>query len=299
MITASAPGKIILSGEHAVVYGYPALLASVNRRLTVKLTSAPSPTPPRIQLLIDSCLQSLGVPPARISLAVTSRLPVGAGMGSSAALATAASAALFYKYRRTWDLDRINSLAFAAEKIFHGRPSGADNTISCFGGFLWYRKESDSFKTFSPVTGTLPPLLLINSGRPAESTADMVSRVLALSHRRPQKTSAVFSRLEAVTREWLKIMLGESSAPFSEVIRDNEKLLEMLSIVSPSTQTLIRQIERLGGAAKISGAGGFKSASGLILAYHPRPAVLHRFALDHKLTVLPVKLGGPGVRLNK
>lgn len=250
-IRVSAPGKLILSGEHAVVYGYPAILAAVDKRLMV---------------------DERGV--------VESLIPMGVGMGSSAALSVATAAAERILKGKKWDLEDINNQAYQLEKKYHGNPSGGDNTIVTYGGFLWYRKEISDFKIFTQINSKikLPKFFLINSGSPEETTGEMI--------------------MEKITREFLKTLI-DGSGRWGELIRDNEKCLESLGVVSKSCQDLIREIEKVGGAAKISGAGGRSTGSGLVLSYHQDPKKLEAFFKIKGLKVFNVKLGEEGVRIEK
>jgi len=84
-----------------------------------------------------------------------------------------------------------------------------------------------------------------------------------------------------------------------ELIRENERYLEELGVVSDYTIDLIKEIEKIGGAAKISGAGGIKDNSGILLVYHPDKEKLLNFAKEKKLTVLPAKFTAKGVRIEK
>lgn len=269
-LEVSAPGKIILSGEHAVVYGYPAILAAVNRRLSMNS-----------QRVIDS------------------NIPQGCGMGSSAAYAVALSALKIKLSGRPWNLEEINKMAYEMEKKHHGNPSGADNTISTYGGFLWYRKEAEGFKTFSSieVKRKLSRFFVVNTGKPDESTKDMVTFVGSLYRRKPKAVENIFQEIEKTTKSFLGFLLGENDISFSDLIKINQRLLERLDVVSGLTTRLIRKIEEAGGAVKISGAGGKKNASGVLLTYHQDPDKLKNLLKKYNLDIFPVKLGEEGVRI--
>jgi mevalonate kinase len=267
----SAPGKIILSGEHAVVYGSPAILAAVNRRLYIGKKGN--------RILIDS------------------NIPIGCGMGSSAAYAVALSALK----SKSWNLEKINKEAYKMERKQHGNPSGGDNTISTYGGFLWYRKETEGLKTFSPIKIkiNLPKLFLINTGKPAESTKEMILLVAKFWKKHPARFSKIFSDIETVTKKFLQYLLKENNYRFSNLIKENERLLEELGVVSESTQEIVWEIEKSGGVAKISGAGGRKDKSGILIVYHKDAKKLQDFAKKKNLDLFKVKLGEEGVRIEK
>lgn len=275
MVKVSAPGKVILSGEHAVVYSYPALVAAVNKRLSIT----------RIGNKKE----------------IDSDIPIGCGMGSSAAFAVASSALNIKLKGEKWDLEKINQEAYKREKKQHGNPSGGDNTISTYGGFLWYRKEAESLKTFSQIHSKrkLSNLFAINTGRPNESTKEMVSYVAGLYRKRKSKIDSILKDIEEVTKAFLRYLLAEENLSLEALIKGNESLLENLGVVSKSTIQLIREIEKIGGAAKVSGAGGKKDKSGILLAYHQDPDRLVMLAKDMNLDIFPIRLGEGGVRDEK
>lgn len=307
-IRVSAPGKIILSGEHAVVYGYPAILAAVDRRLTVeveeskrKLDIVPAQATELVEYALEKIKERLKQEAGRrLKIKIDTQIPIGCGMGSSAAFAVATTAAIFKFFQRLWDLEEINQTAYEIEKGHHGNPSGGDNTISTYGGFLWYRKEAENFKVFSPLKAKkFPRFFIINAGKPMETTGEMVTLVKKRYFDSQTRMEKFFKEIETVTRKFLKSLLDEESYDLKELFRTNERLLEELGVVSKTTKKLIRAIENIGGAAKISGAGGIKGNSGVILAYHDNPEILRKFSQKENIDIMNVKLGEEGVRIEK
>lgn len=266
-IKVSAPAKLILSGEHSVVYGYPAIATAVNLRLTAN---------------------SLGE--------ITSNIPIGAGMGSSAAFAVVSSALK----SKEFDLEKINEMAYQIEKGLHGNPSGVDNTVITYGGFLWYRKENENFKTFKQIKATtkLPKIFLLNTGKPEESTKEMVEMVAEKYSSNKENTENIFRNIERITKSFLDLLLG-GSEDFGNLIYENEKLLEELGVVSKTTKEIVRIIEKAGGRVKISGAGGKKDGSGMAIVYHKDVEKLILIGKKHGFLFKPVKIGEEGVRIEK
>src|SRR3989338_3396929 len=188
-VTVSAPGKIHLLGEHAVVYGKPALLTAINRRLTVTIvpgdnktvihTSEPSDYINHILAIISNHYKLSQLPPLQIS--IRSEILSGYHLGSSAAVAVAMVGALLYFLKKIWNPTLINQLAFEAEKKAHGNPSGGDNTVCTFGGFIWYRRELEFLKSMwqlpMKLSHKLNNFYLINTGKPKETTGEMVAYV--------------------------------------------------------------------------------------------------------------------------
>jgi mevalonate kinase len=291
-IKVSAPGKLILSGEHAVVYGHPALVASINQRLTLTLYPGQPKKGHLPQQILPHC-------PQDVRLHLNSEIPIGCGLGSSAALAVAFSAALLKYSQKSWNLKNINDLAYEIEKIQHQNPSGVDNTASTYGGFHWYRKETQDFKVFKKIKlkTILPDFFLLNSGTSQESTGQMVQYVSYHFKKHPRQYQNTFHQLEKITRDFLVSLFKKDPFSLIELINQNQKCLEKIGVVSPSAQKLAQKIRKSGGAAKISGAGGRKKGSGMLLVFHSDPEKLNHFVRQEKLDLIKITLGGKGVRL--
>lgn len=303
-IKVSAPGKIILSGEHAVVYGYPEILSAIDKRLSIEMEETDSGLDvqsvggkPIVEQAIEIFKSKLGVTGLEnLKVSIFSQIPIGSGMGSSAAFAVAITTAFFEFLKLPRNLKKINEIAYEIEKKQHGTPSGGDNTISTYGGFLLYRKETETFKVFSSLkTKIFPSIFLINSGKPKENTGEMIKSVRDFILRSPREVENIFREMEQITRNFLRFLSGEE-LDFGDLITRNERILEQLGVVSPQTRKLIQKIELNGGSAKISGAGGIKENSGIILAYHQDPNILLKLAKEGKLDIFKVKLGERGVK---
>lgn len=255
-----------------MVYGYPALVTAVSRRLKVRAAGAGA-------------------------MEVQSQIPMGCGMGSSAAYAVATIAIKMLASGWGLEKDKVCEAAYEMEKQTHGAPSGVDNTICTYGGFLWYRKESEKVKIFEEIAPVvkLDRFMLVNSGTPRESTKEMVAFVRGRYQAKPKKYETIFSEIEAVARRWLKYLTGETTENLKELILENERCLESLGVVSSWTKKIIRQIERMGGAAKISGAGGIEKGSGIILVYGLDKSELKKICAKMSVDVFEVKLGDRGV----
>jgi len=278
-ISYSAPGKVILSGEHAVVYGKPALVCAIDRRLTVHLipTKVPSPKDSGmnvIEKVVKSFLKKkqISIRAVNYKYSIDSSIPIGRGLGSSAALSAATSAALLELYTgQEWSLEEINNCAYKAEQIFHTNPSGVDNTAAVFGGLIYYRKEFEFLKTISSLSLKIPlrieeNLFLIDSGKPEESTAQMVEGVGKLYNRRSVGVEKTLQNIERITKRIVVSFAKGDTLFFEKSLKDNQKELENLGVVSKSVKMLLDKLS-LFGVGKVTGAGGFHGASGFILFY--------------------------------
>lgn len=308
----SAPGKIHLLGEHSVVYGKPAILAAIDLRAYIKVTpnifeqinssQDDKQSVLSIKTVVEKILKDKfelkQLPPYEVE--VKSDIPLGSGLGSSAAVSAALLAALvaFLGYDPNSEL--VNELTFEAEKAFHGNPSGGDNTTVVYGGLIWYRKELDFLKTFSPLPFTIHPkikqFLLVDSGKPMESTKEMVEKVNSKFKVQSSKLMRIFDDQERLTKE-LAIALKEGQEDqLIDVLKQGERNLESLGVVGEKAKKIIRAVEKIGGAAKILGGGGVKQGSGMLLCYHTNTKALLALAQELNLPAFPIKLGEEGLR---
>lgn len=316
MIRVSAPGKVHLMGEHAVVYGHPAFLAAINRRLTVSVASGDhgvswsASVPKEAQVYGDHILgliardQKMEALPA-LAITVQSEIPFGYHLGSSAAFAVALIGAVVYFLKQTWNPVAINKLAFVAEQFVHGTPSGGDNTIVTFGGWLWFRTELPFLKSIWQVPLKLPDHLdhfyLINTGKPSETTGEMVAMVSERLKVKSEKVKMVqaFHENEEHTRRMASAIKEGDEAGVVGAMRTGEKTLEEMGVVSDQAAAVIRDITQSGGAAKILGGGGRRGAVGFLLAYHASYEVLAEIAKKYAYPVEPIILGEEGIRLEE
>lgn len=333
---ASAPGKLILMGEHAAVYGRPAVVAAVGLRTRVTV----SPVPGReIELLLpdlglrercswndvmkygarrraawraahersqDNGTEEIEAPdPAgfvKVTVAETMRawqlgsmdrlepglrvsvgseLPLGSGFGSSASVAVAVAAGLLGSLSGERNLSsddgRISAIALEAERRQHGRPSGVDHTAVIRGGLLRVSREGDDL-----TTSDLPrpdwlrrSLRIYDTGTPAEATGEVVAAVRKL---RDRDLSGFAERLEAMTHATSEFLgaLGEEEPPWQSLIgamKTFEHCLEALEVVPSEIASVVRRIEDVGCAAKISGAGSLSgAAAGSLIVLQPPDA---------------------------
>jgi mevalonate kinase len=351
-VVISAPGKIHLMGEHAVVYGKPALLSAIDRRCTITITPrkdaaieiSSTHIKQNEQITLPTLLQkvkkaeehwqtfsktndatllkSLTSEPLdyatlcvgitlmhyKITIlssgfrcAISSAVPVGSGIGSSASLSVSIVGALSSYFEKPWDINVINSIAYRCEQLKHGFPSGGDNAAVCYGKLTWFRKESPELKLIQPVPFSVPERLskrfiLIDTGKPEESTGEMVSHVRTLKEQNPKLVRDFLENQEQLARELLAVVKNGDEKRFPEIIRDGGRNLESIGVVSDLAKQLIRDIEKKGGSAKMCGAGGKKKGSGIVLAYHTNPNIIRDVAHTHQFVSFLLQLGCEGVK---
>jgi len=352
-IAVSVPGKIFLMGEHAVVYGKPALYAAVDMRCKVTLTPRDDKKivivaknfKKEITLTVDEVLSQTyaaqqsweefqkkgdigilklitkdpmdylviavgetllfyGVPIQEgFTLTIDSAIPIGSGLGSSAAVAVTIASAITLFLEKQIDHNTIHEVSVLIEQKKHGNPSGGDPATVTHGNLVWYRKESDLLKVIQPIPfAVLDPIAsnfyLVDTGTPEESTGEMVHAVRQVYDKKLAFAANVFSELEKLTRDMVLVLKNNHEADLMSLLRQGERNLEELSVVSDFVKGVIREIEVSGGAAKISGGGGKTKGTGILVVYHPDGKKLAEVLKRYDLTPLSVRLGAPGLTVH-
>lgn len=311
MIKVSAPGKVHLMGEHAVVYGKPALLAAVNLRLSVTIEVGKPQIIAPAKEVSDIVSYAMEIVRKEYKLdrlpdfkvIVTSNIPFGFHLGSSAALAVATIGATMYAIKKLWNPVIINQLAYEVEKKQHGNPSGGDNTAVTFGGFLWFRRELEFLKSiwhlpFKPAAN-LNHFFLIDTGKPKETTGEMVQLVKKRFMIYELQMKRLFDQNEEQTKKITVALKEGREDELVDAIRIGEGTLEGMGVVSKKVIPLIRKIEQAGGAAKILGGGGKADGVGFLLCYHHDPKKIETLSKPYGFSIRHIQLGEEGVRLEE
>ncbi|MDP1713200.1 MAG: mevalonate kinase [Anaerolineales bacterium] len=276
---ASAPGKIILFGEHAVVYGRPALAVPVTQvhadvevldsarhgiwihapiiDLHAELTSLPSGHP--IASVILKLFSTLGIssPLGRgqgegLEINISSTIPVASGLGSGAAVSVALIRALSSFLFHSLSDDEVNLLAYEIEKLHHGRPSGIDNTVITYNMPVYFIKGQpiETFKTGKPFT-----IVIGDTGIPA-LTKESVGDVRRLWLGNTNHFENIFNEIAQIVLIARRSIESGKPELLGELMDHNHSLLQELTVSSPELDQLViaaRQAGALG--AKLSGGG--------------------------------------------
>lgn len=299
-ISYSAPAKVILSGEHAVVYGKPALVSAVDLRLKFSVVSRhrrdhANFLDPRFHgddiMFISKEIKKyltknkISYKNKHFRFKIESEIPVGRGLGSSAALsvATVSSFLEFYTGKK-FEKKIVNNLAFQIEKHFHQNPSGVDNSAACFGGLILYQKKIQLTNLNYKIPKNIEKkLFLIDSGKPEETTGEMVKLVESVkSVESVESVKNIFNKIETETKKISIAIKDENTELFKESITSNEKLLEDLGVVSKKAKKLLVDLSAY-GVGKITGAGGRKTGSGFILFFAENKKGLIDFLKDNRI----------------
>lgn len=256
---ARAGGKLILLGEHAVVYGVPAIAAGLDRgaeasarpaaepRLVVGDVAASPDDGSDLGRAFGAVIAELRAPAAEVELRV--EIPAGCGLGASAAMAVAVARALQPDATR----DAILAAAHAWESVFHGNPSGVDTAAAAFGGCIWFVRGQPpvALKVGAPL-----PFAIGIAGPPA-STKEMVESVARLRQRRPQVFEKSLEGIRSLVQNAKLCIEAGDVVGLGKLLDLNQMLLSGLHVSNEGIERAC-QIARESGAlgAKLTGAGG-------------------------------------------
>ena len=307
MITYSAPGKIILSGEHAVVYGKPALVSAINLRLKFSVFKAKEKTEDKVINFISKevikylKLNKITYEEKNFDYKIESQIPIGRGMGSSAALSTAGAACFLEFYTgRIFSTKEINNIGFNIERYFHAHSSGVDVAVTCFGGLIYYRKEFDFLRNIFSLDFILPAqienhLFLIDTGKPSETTGDMVMRVRKLYKKNKRLMTGFLNKCEETTKNIVLSIKENNTDILTQSIAENEKLLEAVGVVSAKAKKILKELKTI-GVGKITGGGGKKTTSGFIIFYNENFSYLKKYCQQNNLNLYSFKQSKKGLK---
>lgn len=273
VVERSAPGKIILCGEHSVVYGRPAIAVPVSdmrayarvepgpvgeglriralnlrKELRLRTTGAGEPLARAARLVLDH----LQTPEPDAVLAIRSDVPIASGMGSGAAVTAAAVRALAAALDHELSSDMVSTLTYEVEKIHHGMPSGIDNTVIAWEHPIYFVKGEapETFRIHTPFH-----LVIANSGI-AGSTREAVTEVHRRWAKTPQYYDVIFNCIGAIVRA-ARSAIEEGALPaLGVLLNENQELLVNLGVSLPQLDMLTESARKAGAlGAKLTGAG--------------------------------------------
>lgn len=258
--TCTAPGKIYLFGEHAVVYGEPALACAVELRTSVcvqkadeiTITSDLGKTGIDFELhpYVSSAVRKLSSP--GVSIEITSEIPVGSGLGSSAAVTVAVLEAINIEFGIGKNRNEIAGMAHEIEKEVQGAASPTDTYVSTFGGVVEIpsRKKLDVLDCGIVIGNT-------NKGASPKKTAKLVKQVSLLKEEFPESIWAIIKTIGSFTGSGEKLLLEKNYQALGKLMNVNHGLLDALGVGTKELSDLVYAARNAGAyGAKITGAGG-------------------------------------------
>jgi mevalonate kinase len=274
-ISESAPGKIILFGEHAVVYNRPAIAVPV-LQVRAKAVITPDLRRPRGDILIDapdiglhaSYLDLPDQDPFRIliltiqeylginqlpamQVRITSTIPVAAGLGSGSAVSVAVARAISSFVGRPFTVSEISEVAYSVEKAHHGSPSGIDNTVIAYAQPIYFQRGQPIQHLF-PIQ---PFMLIIADSGVQSSTASVVGDVRQSWQAHSDRYEALFDAVGDIVVQARQAVEHGPIEPLGDLMNDNHQQLQLIGVSSP-------ELDRLVEAALTAGASGAKLSGG-------------------------------------
>ncbi|MBK9711666.1 MAG: mevalonate kinase [Kouleothrix sp.] len=288
--SASAPAKLILCGEHAVVYGRPAIalpLAGIRARATVggarpgsgisilardlrrRWRLSDEPANPLSELIARVLAYLAARPPAQphagvpdLRISIQSTIPIASGMGSGAAVATALVRALAAYLGHDLPPAEISALVYASEQRFHGTPSGIDNTVIAYELPIWFKRsnvqtfERSNAPLIEPIGIAAPFTLLIGDTGVRSATRAPVGEVRRRWQAEPDSYEALFDQVGALVAQARRALAQGDLAGLGPILSENHELLRQIGVSSPELDGLVGAAQAAGAlGAKLSGAG--------------------------------------------
>jgi len=304
-IQASAPGKVILFGEHAVVYGKHAIASAIGLRVNVTLSPAressleiadlelDSPitqdaAPSSLQCFFKAGIDLIGISPVRI--VVDSDVPIGGGLGSSAAMACAFLKAAGALKKIEFGPQELWAKAQEMEKIFHGTPSGIDAAVSAHGGLVEFCAGKISHFKCPEI-----PLLIGDTGI-SKNTRQTVSRVRNIYDSEREKAEAILNEIGTISLAGKQALIQNDLKALGKLMNQNHALLKKLGVSSPELDNLVSAALNAGAlGAKMTGGGG----GGCMIAIAQEPGPISKAIEDAGGSVLETNFSLAGARVDR
>jgi mevalonate kinase len=273
MTRSSAPGKIILFGEHSVVYGRPALAVPVTQvhadvdvsdssrpgiwieapdvNLQAELNTLASDHP--IASVIHNFLFLVRVSRfPNLAIKIISTIPVASGLGSGAAVTVALTRALASHLKYAMAEEEVNAFTYEIEKIHHGTPSGIDNTVVTYARPVYFVKGHpiETFQVGKPFT-----IVIADTGISAP-TKESVGDVRRLWMNDRSRWETVFDKIGEISFTARRAIEAGKPELLGELMNENHDVLKTLTVSSPELDQLVEAAQRAGAlGAKLSGGG--------------------------------------------
>jgi len=268
-----ASGKIILLGEHAVVYGRPALAAPIPLAVEARVVDSAdtvllvprwgieqripplSESPQGVTGILALLLERLDLASRALTIEAFPNVPRAMGLGGSSALAVAVIRALSDHFKLDLSNERINKLAFECERAAHGTPSGVDNTIATYGSTLLF--ENNGSPSFQEVRPARSVSIAIGISGKESLTATTVAQVRQAWERQPERYERIFDQIGDLTRAGTEALQDGAYQELGELMNLCQGYLNALQVSTPELEELIHIARRCGAVgAKLTGGGG-------------------------------------------
>jgi len=269
-------GKVILFGEHFVVHGVPGIVSAIDSTVDAEVKN----TGDRIKIKderegaegytgkkriqqkesIERILKTMGIDPQKASLEIRlgGNLPAFSGIGASAASSVAIARAIAEEFGMKLSDERINEVAYEAEKAYAGTPSGIDNTAATYGGLIWFRRNlSGGPNTIEKLTIKEPVEIIIGDTGIVADTKEMVAKVAARKKSNPEKYNPLFKKAEDLAFKARRALEEFDLRRVGTLMNENHRLLQEIDVSCEKLDYLVNLAREKGAfGAKLTGGGG-------------------------------------------
>lgn len=263
-ITGRGNGKIILFNEHFVVYGVPAIASSINRYVEAEIADSDTvtifdervnrtndPLEKRI-LEVMSSKMNIDLNKNPIKVIIRGDIPLGSGLGASAATCVAIARALSKYFKLDLSDEEINSIAYEGERIYHGNPSGIDNTVATFGGVIWFERG----EKVERINIGKPLYIIIGNTGVRASTKKAIEKVRRNREKDPERFGNLLNEARRLAQSARKYIEEGELKRIGELMNKNHELLQEIGVSCKKLDYLVDLFLRKGAlGAKLTGGG--------------------------------------------
>ncbi len=283
-VVASAPAKVILFGEHFVVYGEPAIVLAIDKRAYAKAETRKDkllrvrstnlnlavtvengnfkvdqgdlkeakmkfePVRQAAEKVLEKCEENVG-----LNIEISSTIPVAAGLGSSAAVVASVTAAVGALLNVEMSKEDIFKITYEAEKYVHGTPSGVDPAIATFGGTLLFQMDTG----FKPLEAEIEIPLVVGETGVERLTRVQVEKVRDIRKRFPQIVNPIMHAAREISLRATEAFKENDLETLGSLMNVNHALLYGIGVSDESLEWLVNAARKAGAlGAKLTGAGG-------------------------------------------
>ena len=303
-------GKTILFGEHFVVHGVPGIASAVDSAAEAEVKKAAKginvtdersgakgyAEKKKLQQLesIERMLAAMNMDPKKVAIDIWlgGNLPGFSGLGASAASSVAIARAIAEEFDLDLSDERINDVAYEAEKAYAGNPSGIDNTAATFGGLIWFKKNlGGGSNTIEQLSIREAVEIVIGNTGIVANTKAMVAGVAERKKQNPEKYGAIFGQAEKLAHKGRKALEEFNLKQVGELMNENHRLLQEIEVSCKELDYLVDLARKQGAfGAKMTGGGG----GGCMLALTPGKDIQEAVAAameNEGFKVLKTKIG--------
>lgn len=306
MITASAPGQVVLFGEHAMTFGELGIATAIEKRAfvtvceldepkivvqsknlegTLELLPSQKPHDPitkAARLAITKC----GKKDQGVGIEINSKIPQNAGLGASAAIVAAASAAILQLFTGSVDIMKVAEIAFESEKVIHPNPTGVETAITTIGGTISFQRGKVEALRTQPL-----PLVVGNTGI-ATNADEMIKRVKQYIED-PRMGCTMFS-IGGLVKQAKDAVIHSNFTAIGNLMDKNHVYLRNLGVSNSEIEALVKLAKDSGAAgAKLTGFGG----GGSVIALAKNTKELLAGMGSSRFKVFDTMTDQPGVRI--